>query len=541
MKKLLALLLSFLAAVLTSPVFAQSPSFPAVSAGERVPGQILVKFKQNVPDNVVDLKVDGYSAKIKSRLDKINTLVLNVPESQQDAILLAFSRLPTVEFAEPDFVAHAFTATNDPSLSQQWGMYKIQAANGSGQSAWDITQGNSSVKIAILDTGIDQNHEDVSTKIVANQNFTGSSTVDDLYGHGTHTAGIAAAITNNSIGVAGVGYNSSLMNVKVLDDTGSGYYSWIANGITWATDNGAKVISMSLGGSSGSSTLQSAVDYAWNHGAVVVAAAGNNGNTARSYPGYYTNSIAVAATDINDAKASWSTYGSWVDVAAPGVNVYSTLPNHSNTIGGQNYGTLSGTSMATPHVAGLAALIWATNICQTNSCVRSQIESNADNIPGTGSYWTYGRINACKSVGGCASPSPTPTPTPTPSPSPTPSSSPTPTPAPSPTPIPSLIMHVSDITMSFTKFFNQRTVYTKVTVLDQNNNPLSGANVSLTMTLPSGSKATGSGNTASNGTITFNLRSTQKGTYSSQVTNVAKANYSYDSANSITSKSLLVN
>ena len=126
---------------------------------------------------------------------------------------------------------------------------------------------------------------------------------DDVYGHGTHVAGIAAAMTNNGIGVAGLGYTSTIMNVKVLGDTGSGAYSGIASGIIWAADNGAEIINMSLGGSSTSSTLEDAINYAWSKGVVVVAAAGNSGNTTPFYPAYYTNCIAVAATDANDAKA----------------------------------------------------------------------------------------------------------------------------------------------------------------------------------------------------------------------------------------------
>ncbi|GAI46832.1 unnamed protein product, partial [marine sediment metagenome] len=147
------------------------------------------------------------------------------------------------------------------------------------------------------------------------------------------------------------GYNSSLMNVKVLGDDGCGYYSWVAQGIIWAANNGADVINLSLSGSSFSSTLQQAVDYAWNHGVVVVAAAGNDGSSNRLYPAYYDNCIAVAATDANDNLASWSNYGSWVDVAAPG-SAYSTKPN------GQ-YGYMAGTSMASPHVAGLAGLVFS--------------------------------------------------------------------------------------------------------------------------------------------------------------------------------------
>src|SRR3989344_281966 len=374
MRKIIASALAFLILLFASPVAAINFG-QANNRGEKAPGQILVKFKESTPQNVVDLNLSQKNAKLSKRLERLNVLVLKVPINQEDSIASAFAGLPNVEFAEPDFVATALATTNDPSLSTQWGMFKVKAADGSGPSAWDGTVGSPSVKIAILDTGIDQNHEDLAAKIVANQNFTTSPTVDDKYGHGTHVGGIAAAITDNGTGVAGLGYNSSLMNVKVLDDNGSGYYSWIANGIIWATDNGAKVINMSLGGSSGSSTLQSAVNYAVANGVVVVAAAGNSGNSSPTYPAYYPGVIAVAATDSADAKASWSSYGSWVDVAAPGVNIYSTFPNHPYKINKSlNYDYGSGTSMATPHVAGLAGLVWATGTCSTNSCVRAQIE-----------------------------------------------------------------------------------------------------------------------------------------------------------------------
>ena len=280
MKRMSSVFLALILTLFALPVFAQEfPSKPQ----ELARGRILVKFKESTPQDVIDLNLGKYNARLAARINRLNVMVLNVPMFQEEAIISAFSKIPNVEFAEPDFVATALATTNDPSLSLEWGMFKVQAANSTGPSAWDITTGSASVKTAILDTGIDQDHPDLAPKVVANQNFTSSSTVDDLYGHGTHVGGIAAAITNNSTGVAGLGYNSSLMNVKVLDDTGSGYYSWIANGITWATDNGAKVINMSLGGSSGSSTLQNAVNYAVANGVVVVAAAGNSGNPSRTY------------------------------------------------------------------------------------------------------------------------------------------------------------------------------------------------------------------------------------------------------------------
>src|SRR3989338_9523303 len=220
-KRLLIAFFAVLLSLFTSPALAQAPTIPR--SNQRVPGRILVKFKESTPQNIVDERLSELNVRISARINKLNVLVLNVPESQEDAIISAFSKIPNVEFAEPDFVATALTTTNDPSLSLQWGMFKIQAADNS-TSAWDIVTGDSSVKIAILDTGIDQNHEDLAAKIVANQNFTTSPTADDKYGHGTHVGGIAAAITNNGTGVAGLGYNSSLMNVKVLDDNGSGYY-----------------------------------------------------------------------------------------------------------------------------------------------------------------------------------------------------------------------------------------------------------------------------------------------------------------------------
>jgi thermitase len=194
------------------------------------------------------------------------------------------------------------------------------------------------------------------------------------------------------------------MNVKVLGDNGSGYYSWVAKGITWAADNGAKVINLSLGGPAGSGTLQNAVNYAWGKGCVIVVAAGNNGNGNPSYPAYYDNCIAVAATDPNDSKASFSNHGFWVDVAAPGVDIYSTLPNHKNQIGPRNYGTLSGTSMAAPHVAGVAALVWATEYGTDNSAVRERIESTGDELEGTLGNYGIGRVNAYLAVGGTPPP-----------------------------------------------------------------------------------------------------------------------------------------
>lgn len=371
----------------------------AQSPKEFAPDEILVKFKEGTPKEIKEKVHRGFASQMKEKIEKLDVEVVKVPKDKVEEFVAKFKGKAEVEYAEPNYVATTLELTNDPGIVNrwQWGMYKVRAAD-SGSSAWNTSKSNSSVKVAILDTGIDQNHEDLTAKIVDNKNCTDSLTVDDLYGHGTHVAGIAAAATNNSKGVAGLGYDASLMNVKVLGDNGSGYYSWIANCLVWAADNGAKVVNMSLGGPFSSKTLEAAVNYAWGKGAVIVAAAGNSGNASPTYPAYYNNVIAVAATDVNDKKASWSSFGKWVDVAAPGIDIYSTFPNHTNTIGKTNYGYASGTSMATPHVAGLAALVWTTSYGTSNVSVRRQIEATADKIAGTGKYWIYGRINALNAV-----------------------------------------------------------------------------------------------------------------------------------------------
>jgi len=369
-------------------VFAASPGSPAPASGFSSE-QILVKFKPgtSLPEaSQVHLQLGGQA---KETLPGIGVQVVTVPKGQNVAKANAYSSNPRVAYAEPDFVAQAVGSPDDSYFGNQWALTKIGAPQ-----AWDVTTGNPSINIAILDTGVDLDHPDLADKIVSNINFSSSPTVDDVYGHGTHVAGIAAAMTNNGVGVAGLGYSSTIMNVKVLGDTGSGTYSAIASGIMWAVDNGAEVINMSLGGSSPSSTLQDAINYAWSKGVVVVAAAGNYGNTAPLYPAHYANCIAVAATDYTDAKASFSNYGDWVDVAAPGVFIYATLKDNS-------YGKKSGTSMASPHVAGLAALVFTT-VSDTsgdgklNDEVRSRIEATCDDIGVTGIG--HGRINAARAV-----------------------------------------------------------------------------------------------------------------------------------------------
>ena len=259
-----------------------------------------------------------------------------------------------------------------PAQETPWGIDRIDAP-----AAWVTTVGTG-VRIAIVDTGINNAHEDLTdsdgaSRVVLGPNFVtaGKSSKDDN-GHGTHCAGIAGA-TDNSIGVVGVAPNCTLVAVKVLNKSGSGWLSGIIAGVDWAADN-ADIISMSLGTTSDVQALHDSVDAAVAGGVLVVAAGGNEGQQGNPplYPGAYSSVVAVAATNSSDGVPSFSTKGSYIDIAAPGVDVTSTWKD-----GG--YATLSGTSMATPHVAGAAALLYATGVTGV-AAIRAALEGTADDI-----------------------------------------------------------------------------------------------------------------------------------------------------------------
>jgi thermitase len=291
---------------------------------------------------------------------------------------------------EPASYEPEVTSSNDNYSGKQWAIPKTELPQ-----AWEVTSGKSSIVIAVLDTGIDKEHEDLVGKVMAEVNFTDSPTADDIYGHGTHVAGIIAAAANNGAGIAGVAYDCRLMNVKVADDYGAFYGSVAARGIRWAVEHGADVINMSLFGMQPSPAMEEAINYAWSRGVVVVAAAGNGIGTKPAYPAYYSNCLAVVATDENDHLASWSSWADWVDVAAPGVDIYSTLP-------GNQYDSKSGTSMAAAHVSGLAGLLFALESDKNgngfvNDEVRAAIEAGCDAID-FGLCEVKGRINAIHAV-----------------------------------------------------------------------------------------------------------------------------------------------
>jgi thermitase len=311
-------------------------------------------------------------------------LVYDVLADRENAS--AYSSLPvynvtrTDDSVSPSYGTspQATYSLNESQVVERWGLNKIEVPE-----AWQITRGDPSVMVAVLDTGIDRNDRDLAGKVLAEVNFSNSPTSDDIYGHGTHMAGTIAAIAPGC----------RLMNVKVADDTGKCDPSVVARGIIWAVDHGAKVINLSLA-MTASQDLQEAVNYAWSQGAILIAAAGNKGTSAPSYPAYYDNCVAVAGVNENNSLALFSSYGDWVDVAAPGFNIYSELPKNQ-------YGYKTGTSAAAAHVSGVAALVFSiaedTNgDGRVNDEVRWAIENTctalADDGMGRGLVNAYGAV-----------------------------------------------------------------------------------------------------------------------------------------------------
>lgn len=292
-------------------------------------------------------------------------------------------------YIEPNFKFKVHLIPNDPYWEWQWGPAKIEADN-----AWDVTIGNSSVLVAVVDTGIDWSHSDLAANYVplGYDWVNGDEDPMDDNGHGSHVAGIIAATLNNEFGIAGLA-QVSIMAEKGLDWNGTGYADDLANAIIHAADQGADIITMSWGSYESSTLIYRAIIRAYNSGVLLVASAGNDATNERMYPAAYDEVIAVTATDKSDNPASFSNYGDWVELSAPGVSIYSTLLN-------DNFGYKSGTSMAAPHVSGVAALIWSVYPQETRDDVRMRLRNTSDDLGEAGFdyYYGYGRINARKAV-----------------------------------------------------------------------------------------------------------------------------------------------
>ncbi|MCD1260110.1 peptidase S8 [Paenibacillus athensensis] len=350
-----------------------------------VPNQLLVKFRDEVDEQRRKEIVGKARCEVLRSYDVLGTHLIRSKRKMR-RMLKHYQQLYEVEYAEPNYVFQSSYKPNDPYFeTYQYGLKQVNAP-----AAWDVTQGAPMVRVAVVDTGVQLGHRDLEGKLAPGRDFVGGDDApEDSNGHGTHVAGIAAAATNNALGVSGMAPLATIMPVRVLDASGSGTLEQVAQGVVYAAQQGAQVINLSLGAPATSTTLRNAVRFAWSQGAVLVAAAGNEGSSAPSYPANYDEVIAVASTNAQDVKSVFSNFGPWVDVAAPGEAIFSTYL-------GSSYAYLSGTSMAAPLVSGLAALLAAQG--RTNAQIRSAILGSADPILGTGTYWRYGRVNAERAV-----------------------------------------------------------------------------------------------------------------------------------------------
>jgi subtilisin family serine protease len=381
------LLVSLLAAIGSSTALAAANGAPQ----EYAPGRILVEARDGVSAADFDkiLNVPGHK---RRRLGQSKLQLVELPKNVSETALVArLSHNPHIRFAELDRRVKSTLAVTDPYIGSEWHIAKVGAS-----SAWDTTQG-AGVTIAILDSGVDTAHPDLVPNLVAGFNsYDNNTNVADVCGHGTAVAGVAAATSDNAIGVAGVAGRARIMPVRVAyrNSTDGGcyaYYSTVANGLTYAADHGARVANISYGGVSTSAAVTSSANYMKSKGGLVFVSAGNTGTDQ----GYAPTSamIVVSATDAGDLRTSWSSFGSFVALAAPGANIWTT----SN---GGSYGGWNGTSFSSPLSAGVAALLMAAVPSMSNTQVENLLYSTAVDLGSAGRdpYFGFGRIDADAAV-----------------------------------------------------------------------------------------------------------------------------------------------
>lgn len=377
--------LSILSAVMTA-LICQAPASSSPPEKSWKTGYILVKPKAGLAASELKNILKRNNAQSLGVIGTLDVHLVNVPENGEAVVVRALSKNPHIDFAELDVeVEPGEFIPNDPQYGNAWHLPKIEAAN-----AWDHSTAES-ITIAILDTGVDAAHPDLFANMVPGWNAVdGSSNTSDIQGHGTAVAGTAAATGNNATGIASIAWNAQIMPVRISNRSdGNAYFSDIARGLNWAADHGADVANISYG-VTGSSTVTSAAHKMRDKGGVVVVAGGNDG----SDPGITDNPdiITVSATTSSDSKASWSNYGNFIDVGAPGVSILTTSR-------GGGYGNWSGTSFASPAAAGVVALIMGANPSLSPNEIEFVLESSADQVAGGWHpYYGNGRVNAASAV-----------------------------------------------------------------------------------------------------------------------------------------------
>jgi thermitase len=390
-------------------------STESLSTAQNNPGEIILKFNGFIADLFAENVIDSVGATVEREVETLNVIVIKVLGENIPAVLDELNNNLLVDYAEPNFTVSAFYTPNDPEFPGQLYLGNIQVPE-----AWDHVRG-AGVIVAVLDTGMALTHPDLAGANWINigefgpddnglkrqsngldddengyvDDWFGWNFVDDNnsvfddHGHGTHVAGLIAAHMDNNLGIAGLAPEATIMPLKVLDASGQGSYAEVAAAITYAVDNGANIINLGLGGTSQSDTLKAAVDYAESHGVLVVAAAGNSGGDTLIYPASYPYVLSAGAVNDDLVRASFSTYGSGINLVAPGTGIYSTLLDNT-------YGMMSGTSMSSAQVSGVAALLSSLPQFDTANKVRSALLGSAHDLgdPGWDMYYGDGLVHA---------------------------------------------------------------------------------------------------------------------------------------------------
>jgi subtilisin family serine protease len=348
------------------------------------PRRLALTFKAGTSLAKVRAAISAAGATLEEAVPKINAYLVGVEPEQRAEALRSLRSSPAVVTASQSLLAEIFDSSPDDT---DWPLQEGLRVAGFPK-AWDVTRGSSRVVVAVLDTGVDARQPDLRGAVASGYDFVNSdSDPGDDHGHGTSVAGVIAARADNRVGGAGVCSRCTVMPIKVLDANGVGNDARIAAGIVWATDHGAKVINLSLGGPGSSQELTNAIAYATGKGIIVVAAAGNAGTTRQYFPAGDPRAISVAATNFTDRRYSWSNFGSWVRVAAPGCNVAPML--------GNGYADFCGTSSASPLVAGLVGLELSAEPSATAQEVEQALVRAAAPLP---DVVQYGRIDAGRTL-----------------------------------------------------------------------------------------------------------------------------------------------
>lgn len=381
---------------------ADADALPVVdTTGEVVPGEVVVKFRDPAAAADVARSRGLAIAEAAGLPTRDLPAVVSTAGRSVDEVLSLLRSDPNVEYAEPSYRVQlvAAVAVNDPLTAGQYSLDQMRV-----RDAWSLSKGRAGV-VAVLDTGVQANHPDLSGRILAGYDFVNNDTnAADDNGHGTWVSGIIAANPNDGYGIAGISWSDKILPVKIIGSDGTGTTTDLVAGIRWAADHGATVINMSIGGFPYSQAVQDAINYAWNKGVVLVGAAGNNNRDEKFYPASMANVISVSATQVNDEFSHWSSYGDAVDVSAPGSSVQTTNCTISACLhpdwGAHTY--ISGTSFATPNVSGVVALIRARNPAWTPSQVVSRLFSTVDDrgYAGWDKRYGRGRVNAYRALGG---------------------------------------------------------------------------------------------------------------------------------------------